>query len=180
MIFSSTTISNAWEIDLEPREDHRGSFARAFCQREFEAKAIRFSIVQANLARTRHAGVVRGLHFQEQPFEEQKLVRCTAGSVLDVIVDMRPTSPTFRAIHTVKLDTRRRLALFVPAGVAHGYQALEDDSEFLYMTDQFYSPGHECGIRFDDPQLGIEWPLEARDIADRDRQWPLLGPTWRS
>ena len=174
MIFTPTTIAGVYLIDLEPREDSRGSFARAFCKREFAAAKIEFEVVQCNLARTLHAGVVRGLHYQEPPADEQKLVRCLAGGVLDVLVDMRPASPTYRAVFQSRLDSVNRRALFVPAGVAHGYQSLADNTEFFYMTDQYYSPGHEKGVRFDDPALGVSWPLPARDVAERDRNWPLL------
>ena len=174
MIFTPSPVAGAWVVDLELREDHRGSFARAFCSREFEAQGIRFQVVQANLAYTHHAGVVRGLHYQEPPHEDQKLVRCIAGSVFDVIIDMRPTSPTYRAVFSIQLDARRRQSLLIPGGVAHGYQALEDGTEFLYLTDQFYSPGRERGVRYSDQALGVAWPLVPRDVADRDTRWPLL------
>ncbi|MCW5632274.1 MAG: dTDP-4-dehydrorhamnose 3,5-epimerase family protein [Rubrivivax sp.] len=175
MIFTRTTIDGAWLITLEPRSDHRGSFGRAYCRREFEAHGIRFDVVQANLAQTHRAGVVRGLHYQPAPQDEQKLVRCVTGAVLDVIIDMRPGSPTFRAVFQTRLDRRERLALFVPAGVAHGYQALEDDTEFLYLTDFYYVPGLEKGVRFSDPALGVSWPLPPRDVTERDASWPLLS-----
>lgn len=175
MIFTPTAIHGAWEILLEPREDERGSFARAFCQREFEAHGIRFDVRQANLAQTRHAGTVRGLHYQVPPEDDAKLVRCLRGAVFDAIVDMRPASPTYRATHWAQLDAASRKALFVPGGVAHGYQALVDDTEFMYMTDRFYAPGLEHGVRFDDPAVGIPWPVAPRFVADRDRRWPLLG-----
>ena len=174
MIFTPLSIAGAFLIDLEPRVDSRGSFARAFCKREFAAQGIVFDVVQCNFARTLHAGVVRGLHFQEKPADEQKLVRCVAGGVLDALVDMRSDSPTYRAVFYTQLDSVNRKALFIPAGVAHGYQTLVDDTEFFYMTDQFYSPGDEKGVRFSDPALGIPWPLQARDVADRDQLWPLL------
>jgi dTDP-4-dehydrorhamnose 3,5-epimerase len=174
MIFTPIPISGAFLVQLEPRGDARGSFARAFCRREFEAQSIQFEVVQCNLARTHQAGVVRGLHYQEPPAEEQKLVRCLAGAVLDGLIDMRPGSPTYRSVYSTRLDTENRHALFIPSGVAHGYQVLADNTEFFYMTDQFYAPGQERGVRFDDPKLGIAWPLPARDVADRDRQWPLL------
>jgi dTDP-4-dehydrorhamnose 3,5-epimerase len=174
MKFTRLPIDGAFLIELEPRVDSRGSFARAFCRREFEAAGISFEVVQCNLARTNQAGVVRGLHYQEAPANEQKLVRCTAGAVFDALVDMRVESPTYRATFHTRLDTIERLALFVPAGIAHGYQALEDNTEFLYMTDQFYSPGHEKGVRFSDPSLAIPWPLPARDVTERDHGWPLL------
>jgi dTDP-4-dehydrorhamnose 3,5-epimerase len=175
MKFTATTIAGAWLIDLEPHADHRGSFARALCLREFEAQGIRFSVAQANLAQTLNAGVVRGLHYQEAPHEEQKLVRCIAGAVHDVIVDMRPQSPTYRQVYRVRLDAVRRQSLFVPGGVAHGYQALEDGTEFLYLTDAFYTPGVEKGVRYSDPALQAAWPLPPRDVAERDQHWPLLG-----
>jgi len=176
MLFTPTTIQGAWVVDLEPRSDHRGSFARAYCQREFADHGIRFEIVQANLAFTAQAGVVRGLHYQEPPHDDQKLVRCVRGAVLDVIVDMRPASPTYRAVFAQRLDAVERRALFVPGGVAHGYQALEDGTEFLYMTDRLYVPGLELGVRYSDPHLGMPWPLPARDVAERDERWPLLAP----
>lgn len=174
MIFTPISIAGAYLVDLEPRVDARGSFARAFCQREFEAQGIVFNIAQCNLARTLQAGVVRGLHYQEHPHEEQKLVRCVAGAVHDVLVDMRPASPTHRAVYCARLDTTNRQALFIPAGVAHGYQALEDHTEFLYMTDAFYVPGVEKGVRYSDPAIAVAWPLPPRDVAERDTQWPLL------
>lgn len=174
MIFSSIAISGAYLIDLEPRADHRGSFARAFCLREFSANKIAFPIAQCNLAHTLHAGVVRGLHYQEKPAEEQKLVRCMNGAVFDTLVDMRRESPTYMTVYSVRLDSRNRKALFIPGGVAHGYQTLVDNTEFMYMTDQFYTPGVERGLRYDDPSLKIAWPLPARDVAERDRQWSLV------
>jgi len=174
MIFTKIPIDGAFLVELEPRVDERGSFARAFCQREFAAQGITFQIAQCNLAHTNHAGVVRGLHYQEKPAEEQKLVRCIAGAVFDVIVDMRRESPTYRAVYSVRLDTQSRKALFIPGGVAHGYQSLTGNTEFLYMTDQFYAPGLEKGVRFSDPALGVTWPLEPRDVTERDNNWPLL------
>lgn len=173
MIFLPTTIAGAWLVELEPRRDERGSFARAFCRREFEARGIRFDLAQANLAQTHEAGTVRGLHYQEEPAAEQKLVRCISGAVLDVIVDLRPDSPTLRQVFQTRLDPVSRLALFIPGGVAHGYQTLEPHTEFFYMTDQFYAPGLEKGIRHDDPVVGITWPLPPRNITPRDEGWPL-------
>lgn len=174
MKFTPIDIEGAFLVELEPHVDERGSFARAFCRREFEDQGIEFQVLQANLARTNQAGVVRGLHYQDEG--EQKLVRCMAGAVHDVLVDMRPASPTHRNVVGTRLDRDNRLALFVPGGVAHGYQALEDDTEFMYLTDQFYTPGLEKGVRYSDPALAIDWPLTPRDVADRDESWPLLGP----
>lgn len=175
MIFTPTPIDGAYLIDLEPRVDERGSFARAFCKREFAGAGIKFDIVQCNLAQTNRSGVVRGLHFQEAPMEEQKLVRCISGGVFDAIVDTRPGSPSYRRAFWVRLDALTRQALFVPGGVAHGYQALADRTEFLYMTDQYYTPNMEKGVRFDDPTVAIPWPLPACDVAVRDTLWPLLS-----
>ncbi len=174
MIFHSTPISGAFLIDLEPHVDERGSFARAFCKREFAAAGMAFDIAQCNLAHTHHAGVVRGLHYQDSPAEENKLVRCVAGAVFDALVDMRPASPSYRKAFWTRLDPQTRQALFVPAGVAHGYQALADHTEFLYMTDQYYTPGLEKGVCFNDPAVAIPWPLPARDVAARDLNWPAL------
>lgn len=175
MIFTPTPISGAYLIDLEPRVDHRGSFARAFCKNEFAGAGIEFDILQCNLAHTDRGGIVRGLHFQEKPYEDNKLVRCVAGAVFDALVDMRPDSPTYRRVFYIRLDAVTRQALFVPGGVAHGYQALTDHTEFLYMTDQFYTPGQEKGVRFDDPSIAVPWPLPPVDITERDRAWPLLA-----
>lgn len=174
MIFTPTSIAGAYLIELEPRVDQRGSFARAFCKREFAATGIQFEIVQCNLARTDRAGVIRGLHFQSKPDDDAKLVRCVSGAVFDVMVDMRPESPTHRRAFSVRLDSQSRQALFIPGGIAHGYQALLDHTEFLYMTDRYYEPGLEQGVRFDDPAIGIPWPLPPNDVAERDTRWPLL------
>ena len=175
MFFTPTSIGGAYLIDLDPRVDHRGSFARAFCKQEFAGAGIEFDILQCNLAHTNHAGVVRGLHFQEKPVEDNKLVRCVSGAVFDALVDMRVDSSTYREVLWVKLDAVARQALFVPGGVAHGYQALVNHTEFLYLTDQYYSPGLEKGVRFDDPSIAVPWPLPPVDVAERDRNWPLLA-----
>jgi dTDP-4-dehydrorhamnose 3,5-epimerase len=174
MRFVPTPLHGVFVVELEPRTDERGSFSRAYCRREFADQGIDFTIAQANLAHTDRAGIVRGLHYQEPPAADAKLVRCVAGAVFDVVIDMRTDSPTYRRSFSQRLDPRTRLALFVPGGVAHGYQALEDHTEFLYMTDQFYTPGLEKGVRFDDPALGVHWPLPPREVAQRDRAWPLL------
>lgn len=169
MIFTPTPIAGAFVVALEPRVDARGSFARAYCEREFADAGIRFRVLQANLAVTAQAGTVRGLHYQ--PDQEAKLVRCVRGAVLDALVDARPASPTYLTAFWHRLDADKREALFVPAGVAHGYQTLVDDTEFMYLTDQFYVPGQERGVRFDDPRAAIPWPLPPRNVAERDRQW---------
>lgn len=174
MKFTALPIEGAFLVELEPRVDARGQFARAFCQREFEAHGVAMPIAQCNLARTTHAGVVRGLHYQLAPADERKLVRCVAGEIFDVLVDMRPDSRTYRAVCHAHLTAAGGEAFFVPSGVAHGYQALRDGTEVLYMTDAFYAPGLERGVRYSDPALGVRWPLPAREVAERDRAWPLL------
>jgi len=174
MIFRPTPIEGAFLVELEPHEDSRGSFARSFCLNEFKDAGIDFNVAQCNLARTREAGTVRGLHYQEAPAAEQKLVRCLAGGVLDVIIDMRPESTTWHKTFNVTLNPENRLALFIPGGIAHGYQALEDNTEFFYMTDEFYSASHEKGVRFDDPIIGPVWPIDPRNVTDRDQKWPTI------
>lgn len=171
MRFHPTPIDGAFIIDLEPREDERGSFSRSFCAREFQNAKINFTVVQCNLARTKKAGTVRGLHFL-LPAAEQKLVRCITGAVYDVIIDMRPNSQTFHRKFEVELNTIDRKSLFVPGGVAHGYQTLADNTEFFYMTDEFYVPGIERGVRFNDPAFGINWPLPPTGVGERDFTWP--------
>lgn len=174
MIFTPTPIDGAFLIELEPRVDERGSFARAFCKRELAEHGLSLDIVQCNLARTLKAGLVRGLHYQTDPDREAKLVRCIGGAVYVAIIDMRAASPTRRKTFAVRLDPKNRYSLFVPGGVAHGYQALENDTEFMYMTDEYYVAGAEKGVRFNDPKLGVQWPLPPRDVTERDRSWPLL------
>lgn len=175
MKFTPTSIDGAWLIELEPRVDERGSFARAFCLRELAAHGLELTIVQCNLARTNRAGIVRGLHYQLAPAEEKKLVRCVAGAILDVLVDMREASPTYRNVVGAQLDAASGGAILVPSGVAHGYQTLVDDVDVLYMTDQYYAPGMERGVRYSDPALGVRWPLEPHGVTLRDQQWPLLS-----
>lgn len=175
MIFHETSIRGAYVIELEPYEDERGSFSRILCQNEFAAAGVSLLVAQANLATSRRAGVLRGLHYHDKPVHEQKLVRCVAGAVFDVLIDMRADSPTYRTAFHTRLDAANRLSVFIPAGVAHGYQTLEPDSAFMYMTDHFYTPGFEKGVRFDDPALGVDWPLPPIDLTQRDTRWPLLA-----
>ncbi|PID96376.1 MAG: dTDP-4-dehydrorhamnose 3,5-epimerase [Actinomycetales bacterium] len=173
MIFHPTPVKGAFVVELEPNADDRGWFARAFCQEEFRAAGIDFVVCQANLSGTAAAGTIRGLHFIAEP-PEQKLVRCTAGAVWDVMIDMRPESPTYRESFATRLDAASGAAVFVPAGVAHGYQTLTDDVQFLYLTDFVYRPGLEQGVRYDDPQLGAAWPIPVSVVSDRDRGWPSI------
>ncbi len=174
MIFTSTGLDGAFIVDLEPRQDDRGFFARAFCQREFEAHGLKPLVAQANISFNYRKGTLRGLHFQYPPAAETKLVRCTRGAILDVIVDLRPESPTYLRHVAVELTADNRRGLFVPERFAHGYQVLADDTETTYQVGEFYTPGAESGLRYSDPRLAIDWPLPVTDISDKDGAWPLL------
>jgi len=177
MKFTETPLKGAWVIDLEPRGDERGYFARAFCRKEFEAHGIDPAVVQSNVSFSKHAGTLRGMHFQKAPAEETKLVRCLTGALLDVIIDNRPDSPTFRQHFAVELTPENKRMLFVPRGFAHGFQTLKDDTEMLYMVSEYYTPEAEAGLRHDDPAFGIDWPLPVSVISDKDAAWPLVGQT---
>jgi dTDP-4-dehydrorhamnose 3,5-epimerase len=174
MIFTETKLKGAFIVDLEPRGDDRGFFARAFCQKEFEAHGLKPLIAQANISFNYRKGTLRGLHFQFPPAAETKFVRCSRGAIVDVIVDVRPESPTFLQHVAVELTAENRRGLYVPERFAHGYQVLEDNTETTYQVGQFYTPAAESGLRFSDPRLGIDWPLPATDMSDKDRAWPLL------
>lgn len=174
MIFSETPLAGAFIIDVERREDERGFFARAFCQREFEQHGLRPVIAQANLAFNHKRGTLRGMHFQYPPKAETKLVRCTRGAILDIIVDLRPESKTYLQHVAVELNEDNRRALYVPERFAHGYQCLADTTETSYQVGEFYAPGQEGGLRFDDPRLGLVWPLPVSVISSKDTEWSLI------
>jgi dTDP-4-dehydrorhamnose 3,5-epimerase len=175
VIFSETRLEGAFVIDLDRKDDNRGFFARAFCQREFEEHGLEPVIAQANLAFNRHKGTMRGMHFQFPPATETKLVRCTRGAILDIIVDLRPESPTYLDHIAVELTGDNHRALYVPERFAHGYQVLEDTTETSYQVGEFYAPGHEGGLRYDDPSLGLTWPLPVSEISEKDLGWRLLA-----
>lgn len=175
MKFVATPLSGAWIVDLEPREDERGFFARAFCQDEFAAHGVAPAVSQANISMSHRAGTVRGLHFQYPPVAETKFIRCISGAVHDVVVDLRPASPTFLQHVGVELTARNRTALTVPPGCAHGFMALEDATEVLYLVSERYQPAEEGGLRHDDPALEIIWPRPATVLTDKDRSWPDLA-----
>ena len=175
MLFTETKLRGAWILDLERREDERGFFARAFCQREFEAHGLKPVIAQANVAFNKHKGTLRGMHFQFPPAPETKLVRCTRGAILDIIVDLRPESPTYLQHVEVELNESNNRGLYVPERFAHGYQCLADRTETSYQVGEFYTPGAEGGLRYDDPLLGLNWPLPVSVISDKDRHWELLN-----
>jgi dTDP-4-dehydrorhamnose 3,5-epimerase len=174
MIFTETALAGAFIIDIEPRGDSRGFFARAFCQHEFEEHGLKPIIAQANLAYNSTRGTLRGMHFQYPPAAETKLVRCTRGSILDIIVDLRPESPTYLEHVAVELTADNHRALYVPERFAHGYQVLEDVTETSYQVGEFYAPEHEGGLRYDDPRLGLTWPLPVGEMSVKDAGWQLL------
>lgn len=172
MIFTPTRLEGAYTIDLDKREDHRGFFARAWCAKEFEEYGLPPRMVQANLSYNKIKGTVRGMHYQLAPFGEAKVIRCTRGRLYDVIIDLRPGSPTYGEWFGVELSAETRTMLYVPERFAHGFQTLEDDTEALYLVSQFYTPGAERGIRYDDPAFRIAWPMDVQAISDKDRGWP--------
>ena len=174
MIFAETKLAGAFIIDIEPREDSRGFFARAFCQHEFSEHGLKPLIAQANIAFNNRRGTLRGMHFQSPPAPETKLVRATRGAILDIIVDLRPESRTYLEHITVELTADNHRALYVPERFAHGYQVLEDRTETSYQVGEFYTPGAEGGLRYSDPRLGLEWPLPVAEISPKDAAWPLL------
>ena len=175
MLFTETKLTGAFIIDLERREDDRGFFARAFCQNEFSDHDLKPVIAQANIGFNRRRGCVRGMHFQYPPAAETKVVRCTRGGVFDVIVDLRPESPTYLEHISVELTADNHRAIYIPERFAHGYQALEDETETSYQVGEFYTPGAEGGLRYDDPDLGLTWPLSVTEISEKDERWPLLA-----
>jgi dTDP-4-dehydrorhamnose 3,5-epimerase len=175
MIFTETKLPGAFIIDLEPRVDERGFFARSFCQNEFEAHGLKPVIAQANLAFNARKGTVRGMHFQYPPAAETKVVRCTRGRIIDIIVDLRPESPTYMQHVSVELGEDDHRAIYVPERFAHGYQALEDKTETSYQVGEFYTPSAEGGLRFDDARLGLKWPLPPSVISEKDKAFRPLS-----
>jgi dTDP-4-dehydrorhamnose 3,5-epimerase len=174
MVFTETKLKGAFIIDLERREDSRGFFARAFCRQEFEAHGLKSTIAQANVAFNIKKGTVRGMHFQYPPAAETKLVRCTRGAILDIIVDLRPESVTYLQNISVELNEDNQRALYVPERFAHGYQVLCDSTETSYQVGEFYTPSAESGLLHDDPRLRLEWPLPVAVISDKDQKFALL------
>ena len=169
MIFTETRLKGAFIIDLERREDERGFFARTFCQKEFSACGLEPIIAQTNIASNLRKGTLRGLHFQYPPQAETKLVRCTRGAILDIIIDLRPESRTFLDHIAVELDQDNMTALYVPERFAHGYQALHDGTDTSYQVGEFYAPSAEGGLPYDDPQLKLHWPLPVSVISPKDQ-----------
>ncbi|HEY9878949.1 MAG TPA: dTDP-4-dehydrorhamnose 3,5-epimerase [Leptolyngbyaceae cyanobacterium] len=168
----ATPLKDAFVVELEIREDDRGGFARTFCAKEFEDHGLKPIVAQCNMSYNFKAGTLRGMHYQLSPAAETKLVRCTKGAIYDVIIDMRPDSPTYKQHFGIELTADNRKALYVPEMFAHGYLALTDGAEVVYQVGEFYSPGYERGIRYDDPVFGIEWPMPITVISEKDSKWP--------
>ena len=174
MIFNRTTLADAWILDLERRGDSRGFFARTMCRDEFAKHGLITDYVQQNTAFSAEKATLRGMHFQTGSAAEAKLVRCIRGAIFDVIVDLRPHSPTYRKHEAFQLTEENRRQLYVPPGFAHGYQTVEDNTEITYLVSSPYTPAAEDGLRYDDPALSITWPEKVSNISEKDLSWPLL------
>jgi dTDP-4-dehydrorhamnose 3,5-epimerase len=174
--FRQTKLADVRLIALEPAVDERGFFARTFCEREFGVQGLETRFVQHSISSTTRAGSIRGMHFQRPPHEEVKLIGCIAGTIHDVLIDLRPGSPTYLAWEAYELSARNRLQLYVPQGFAHGFQTLAPDSVVAYLISAFYAPEAAAGYRHDDPAFNIAWPLPVADISPKDRSWPDFAP----
>lgn len=172
MIFHELEIPGAYLLEPERKEDKRGFFARTYCRRELEERGLDPTVVQCNISVNKERGTVRGMHWQAEPYPEVRLVRCTRGAVHDVILDLRPESPTFKEHYAVELDDENRLSLYIPAGCAHGFQTLADGAEVFYQMSEFYYPELARGVRWNDPAFKITWPLEVSVISDKDLSFP--------
>lgn len=172
MHFAETRVAGAMVIEPSPHVDKRGRFMRAWCVKEFAEHGVEFEPVQANLGFSITRGTVRGMHFQKPPASEAKLVRCSRGAIFDVVLDLRPDSPSYRMWYGVELSGDNGRMLYLPSGCAHGYQTLEACTEMHYMTSAFYTPDATGGVRFDDPAFGIAWPLTVTEMSEQDRSWP--------
>ena len=174
MRFTPVPLAGAFIVDAERHEDERGFFSRTFCEHEFAANGIKQRPVQSNISFNTIRGTLRGMHFQRAPHAEAKLVRCTAGKIFDVIVDVRLDSPTRYQWFGIELDSESRRALYIPEGFAHGFQTLADTTEIFYEMFNHFQPGYADGLRWDDPALAIAWPLAVETISDKDQSYPLL------
>jgi dTDP-4-dehydrorhamnose 3,5-epimerase len=167
-------LDGAFVIELVPASDDRGFFARSWSANEFHNRGLNGELVESSISFNRLRGTIRGLHFQAAPNEEAKVVRCIRGAIFDVIVDLRPSSPTFRKWQSIELSALNRLSVYAPEGCAHGFQSLEDDTEVLYLISTPYAPEAARGVRWDDPTLGIDWPIDHPILSERDRSFPLM------
>jgi dTDP-4-dehydrorhamnose 3,5-epimerase len=172
MRFETTGLDGAWLVQIEPRHDSRGFFARTFCVDEFKAHGLETHFPQHSISRSFRKGTVRGMHFQREPHGEVKLVRCLSGAICDVIIDLRPRSPTFRQWRAFDLSDENGCQLYIPKGFAHGFQTLSDNAEVNYLISDFFTPDASSGVRHDDPAFGIAWPLPVTTISEKDLLWP--------
>lgn len=171
MIFNESSIKGVYLIDIEPVEDERGFFARSFCRESFDRHGLDLSVAQSNISLNHHKGTIRGMHFQSSPHEETKLVRCTMGSIYDVVIDLREESDTYLQWMAVTLTAANYKMLYIPKGVAHGFQTLTDNTEVFYQMGQSYQPGSTKGVRWDDPVFSIKWPLKCEVISEKDANY---------
>jgi dTDP-4-dehydrorhamnose 3,5-epimerase len=176
MIFHETKLARVFEINLELNSDERGFFARSWCQKEFEDQGLNPKVVQCSVSFNARKGTLRGIHYQDAPYPEAKLVRCTKGAIYDVVVDLRPQSPTFKDWIAVVLTAEKRNMLYVPEGCAHGFLTLEDETEVFYQMSEFYHAEASRGVRWDDPAFQIVWPGKVEVISERDRTHPNFEP----
>ena len=172
MIFTETKLKGAFEIEIKKLEDERGFFGRSWCAHEMEDHGLKTNICQVNTSFSKMKGTLRGMHYQLDPYQETKLIRCTRGKILDVIIDLRKDSPTYKEWIAVELSQDNYKMLYVPEDFAHGFITLEDDSEVYYLVTQFYAPGAEAGIRWDDPGFNIKWPMTPVVISEKDKSHP--------
>ena len=172
MKFIATPLESAFILEVEPHEDERGFFARTFCREEFAARGLNPKIAQCSISFNERRGTLRGMHYQAAPFPEAKLVRCTAGAIYDVIVDLRPESLTYKQWFAAELTSANRRTLYVPENFAHGFQTLRDETEVLYQISEFYHPEVARGIRWNDAAFGFRWPLDERVMSERDQTFP--------
>lgn len=172
MKFIETKLKGAFIVEIEKLTDDRGFFARSWCRKEFETQDLTSRIVQTNVSFSRKKGTLRGMHYQIAPHQESKLIRCTRGAIYDVIIDLRPESPTYKQWTGLELTADNYTLFFIPEDFAHGFITLVDNTEVTYQVSQFYTPGSEKGIRFNDPAFNIQWPLDVSVISDKDRTWP--------
>lgn len=173
MLFKELALDGAYVVELQRQEDERGFFARSFCEKEFAAKGLVSRFTQSSVSFNLQRGTVRGMHFTAAPYGETKLVRCTAGAVHDVIIDLRPNSPTYLEAIFVELSAQNRRALYIPSEFAHGFQTLADESEILYMIDRPFVPGTARGLRWNDPAIRVAWPEPVTTISQKDLQFPI-------
>jgi len=176
MLFHETELPGVWLIELTPNLDERGSFTRTFCEREMADRGLENRFVQHSRSRSVQKGTLRGMHFQREPHGEVKIVSCMRGAILDVAVDLRPGSPTRHRWVAYELTPENNRMLYIPKGFAHGFQTLADDAEVSYLISEFYAPQAAAGVRYDDPALGIDWPLAPTTMSDKDRSWAFVDP----